>query len=143
MKINKLIHHYITKLRTSMKYYCLSRDRNRDGIYNKLNHQKLCGIIYDALDGEVISSRTINDYNRGHEYWIVTPYGTIHFELNKLDKDVNWDKKSKSYVVPMGQNRAKIAGYSKNGYIITLPEALPTSSRDKLCKSLRLVQIIN
>lgn len=123
-------------------YYLLSKNQNRTQEIVKLNHnlletilKKLCGIE------NIISSRGRKDYNGGYEYWMDTEFGSIHFELNKYDKEMRWNKKSKSYMSLIGQNRVKLDRYSKNGYLVKCTENIPRKFHDYLLHKLLATRV--
>src|SRR5436853_2815906 len=90
---------------TSKKYFMLSHGKNQ-----KWNHEKMTEKLKQYYPSQSI--RTQQDYPVGYECWINHGDHEIHFELNKYDKTMGI----------MGEDRKKIQGYSKNGYILTLPD---------------------
>ena len=121
----------------STMYYVLSKDQRRDNDIVKLRHhivsdllKNLCGVK------NIYRCHCSTDYNRGYEYWLDTTYGIFHFELNKYDKEVRWNKKEQKCIATPGQNRVKLQGYSKNGYLIQLPNNIPEKFHTYFTKKL-------
>ncbi|AYV82911.1 MAG: hypothetical protein Hyperionvirus3_57 [Hyperionvirus sp.] len=123
-------------------YYCLSRDSNRKQEIRKLRHTILEKFLIDLCGKDnFIRSYFRTDYDRGYEYWIQTKYGVIHFELNKYDKELCWDKNGERMTAVPGQDRVKVAGYSKNGYLIGLPADIPEKVRKYFLQQLRATKL--
>jgi len=76
---------------------------------NKLNHQSVITLISKYYPNETWV--TNSDFPIG---FTCKFNNGIKFELNKYDKDITFNG--------MGEDRVKIAKYSKNGYILTLPK---------------------
>jgi len=94
------------------KYHVLSHDREQ-----KWTHQKLIDKITEYYPNAIVDTK--QDYPGGFECFIKFNDYVIHFELNKYDKEIRGKNGD------IGQNRKKIEGYSKNGYLITLPDDVP------------------
>lgn len=105
----------------SDKYFMLSRGKNQ-----KWNHDKLIDKIKEYY--MIQSVETHHDYPTGFECWINIgeKYRPIHFELNKYDKTIMGQYGN------IGEDRKKLHAYSKNGYIITLPQDISCELLEEL-----------
>ena len=109
-----------TRIKYKYTYFVLSRNAMRKP-NTKLTHSILIDILLEYYPQSIYTTKT--DYDRGFECLIETPdKRNIHFELNKYDKATGL----RDQVI--GQDRVKIKGYSKNGYLLTLPDDNKTNS---------------
>lgn len=92
-------------------FHVVSKNR-KTGL--RLRHDTLIAELRPYYAGATVTER--NDYPSGYEATLTTPDGrAVHFTLNKEDKEIGaWQ-----------QDRTKVPGYSKNGYLLTFTGHAP------------------